>query len=292
MTASNPRVRYRLSSERPRLEAPQGKPLICHVVVNIEHWVFDRAMPRRLMDKPHGQQSTNDVANFSWMEYGLRCGMPRLLDLFTERRVPVTCALNSSVIDTYPDLAVVVRKAGWAFMGHGVTQRSLEGETDEVAVISTALHDLRRFSTQPVRSWLGPGLGETPQTPDHLAEAGVEFIYDWALDDLPETLKTTAGLVYAMPYALELNDVTVFAIEKQEAHAYAQRMSDAVATLEPELQRNPRVLTLALHPHIIAQPHRFPCLKKVLDMLQARGDTIFMTCDEIGDWYKTNAPHA
>lgn len=195
--------------------------------------------------------------------------------------------MNSAVIRVYPELANAIREAGWAFMGHGVIQRSLEHEPDEAAVIQEALHDIERFSGRRPRSWLGPGLGETPHTPDHLAAAGIEFIYEWALDDLPERMNTTQGTVFAMPYALELNDVTIFAIEKHESSTYYQRFLDTVETFDSELARQPRVLTLALHPHIIAQPHRLPYLAKTLDMLQARSDTVFMNCDDIGDWYKS-----
>ncbi len=45
---SNPRIPYRMSSERPRIAPPDGKPLIVHLVVNVEHWRFDQGMPRIL----------------------------------------------------------------------------------------------------------------------------------------------------------------------------------------------------------------------------------------------------
>ena len=29
-----------------------------------------------------------DIPNFSWAEYGMRCGMPRILDMFADRNLP------------------------------------------------------------------------------------------------------------------------------------------------------------------------------------------------------------
>jgi len=52
-----------------------------------------------------------------------------------------------------------------------------------------------------------------------------------------------------------------------------------------ELTSQPRVLTLGLHPHLIAVPHRFVYLERMLDVLQARSDTVFMTGRGIADWY-------
>ena len=43
--ASNPRIPYQLSSTRPPLGGIDGKPLIVHLVVNVEHWLFDQNMP-------------------------------------------------------------------------------------------------------------------------------------------------------------------------------------------------------------------------------------------------------
>jgi allantoinase len=282
---TNPRVPFQAANDRTPLAPPDGKPLIVHVVMNIEHWPFEQPMPRSLIQKPHGKSAGPDVSNYCWAEYGLRCGLPRMIEAFAARELPVTAAINSSIIDAYPTLAATVRDASWAFMGHGVIQRSLEHEDDEVAVIAAALHAVSTFTGQPVRSWLGPGFGETDDTPEHLAAAGIEFLFDWCLDDLPSWLRTTHGPILAMPYALELNDVTLFALEKQSSPDYLERFTDTVRILEPELARQPRVLTIALHPHIMGVPHRLDYLLRTIDMLQARDDTVFMTCDAIGDWF-------
>lgn len=282
---SNPRVPFELSTARFVPPAPDGKALICHVVVNVEHWPFDQPMPRALFQKPHGAGRGPDIANFCWVEYGLRAGIPRLLEVFSRRGLAVSAAMNSSVIDVYPSVAESILRAGWDFMGHGVIQRSLEHEDDEVAVIRESLETVTRFCGKQPKSWLGPGLGETLDTPDHLVAAGIRYIYEWALDDLPVRMNTRSNVAYAMPYALELNDVTIFSIEKHASQVYFERFRDAVDTLASELPERPRILTLALHPHIIAHPHRLPHLCKTLDLLQSRSDTIFMTCDAIGDWY-------
>ena len=33
-------------------------------------------MPRTILTPPHGIGNVPDVPNFSWAEYGLRCGLP------------------------------------------------------------------------------------------------------------------------------------------------------------------------------------------------------------------------
>jgi len=50
------------------------------------------------------------------------------------------------------------------------------------------------------------------------------------------------------------------------------------------------VLTLALHPHLIGVPHRFAWLERMLDILQARDDAVFVVGRQIADWYKAACP--
>jgi allantoinase len=75
------RIPFMLASARPPLEPPDGRPLLVHIVVNVESWAFDRPPARTLLPPPHGEACVPDVPNYSWVEYGLRCGMPRLFRL-------------------------------------------------------------------------------------------------------------------------------------------------------------------------------------------------------------------
>ena len=69
-----------------------------------------------------------------------------------------------------------------------------------------------------------------------------------------------------------------------------RRLVDTLDLFEVEARTQPRVLTLALHPHLIAVPHRFAYLERMLDLLQDRSDTVFMTGRGIADWYVGECP--
>ena len=122
---TNPRVPFQMSSDRKKLAAPEGKPLIVHNVVNVEYWPFDQGMPRAILSTPHGGNPIPDIPNYSWAEYGLRCGMPRLFNVYGQRELPVSVNLNAAVIDHYPSIAHAMRDSGWTFIAHGLTQRLL-----------------------------------------------------------------------------------------------------------------------------------------------------------------------
>ena len=158
---TNPRIAYQMSSTRKRLSPPDGKPLIVHLVVNVEHWRFEHAMPRKIITAPHGAERVPDIPNYSWAEYGMRCGMPRILDLLVDRGVPASTSINASVVDAYPECAEAMLEAGWEFIGHGMHQESMQVEEAEAELIQVVLDKLARFTGQKTRGWLSPGLKET-----------------------------------------------------------------------------------------------------------------------------------
>jgi peptidoglycan/xylan/chitin deacetylase (PgdA/CDA1 family) len=286
MIVSNPRIPFQLSSDRAKLAGPDGKRLIVHVVVNLEYWPFEKPMPRKILPGPHGMDRIPDVPNFSWVEYGLRAGYPRIVRALRERGITASTTINAQVIEVYPRVAETALEAGWEFMGHGYMQQALQNAPDEVEVIEKTCSLLQAFTGRATRGWLGPGLSETFDTPDHLRAAGIDYVCDWVIDDLPCWMTTKHGPMVAEPYSLELNDGTLWASGGHASDAQYTRFLDTLATFDAELAGTSRVVVLPLHPHLVGVAHRMPWFTRILDVLLARDDVVFMRGAEIADWYK------
>ena len=282
---TNPRVPFRMSSSRRTLSPPDSKPLIVHNVVNVEYWPFDQGMPRKVLSTPHDNAPVPDIPNYCWAEYGLRCGLPRLLELYAGFGLPVSVNINAAAIEHYPAAAEAMLAADWEFVGHGYEQRLLNRETDEAGVIARSLDLLEAFTGKRPRGWMGPGFAQTFDTPDLLKAAGIDYNMDWVLDEVPCWMRTRHGPMICMPYGFELNDSLLFPVERHSSRELLDRFEDTLETFDRELDRQVRVLTLAVHPHQIGVPHRIGYLRRVLERLMQRSDTIFLTGSAIADWY-------
>ena len=102
---------------------------------------------------------------------------------------------------------------------------------------------------------------------------------------LPCWMQTKHGPMLAMPYTVELNDVPIWAIQHHSSDEMYKRLQLTLETFEQELDRNPKVLTIALHPHVIGVAHRMGYFARMLDLLSDRDDTVFVTGSEICDWF-------
>ena len=283
---SNPRVPYELASSRKKLSPPNNKPLIVHVVMNIEYWPFDKNMPRGILPPPHGKVSDPpDLPNYSWVEYGMRVGLPRLIKLLRENDIPVSAFINAQVAEIYPSAFKEVCDLNWELVGHGWFQESLRVADNEELVIKKSLKLLRELSGQPVRSWFGPGGGETENTPELLKDNGIEFLHDWLIDELPCWMRTKSGPLLAMPYTFELNDVPIWTVQNNSCDEMYKRVNATLEVFDEEKLSNTKIITLALHPHIVGVPQNFQFFKKTIQELKKRDDVTFMTSSQIGDWF-------
>src|SRR5450756_3241760 len=89
------RIPYQAQIDRPKLSLPSGKKLAVWVILNVEEWRIENAMPRTVLSPPMGQPLLPDVPNWSWHEYGMRAGFWRQFKALTDRNMPVTLALNA-----------------------------------------------------------------------------------------------------------------------------------------------------------------------------------------------------
>ena len=111
---------------------------------------------------------------------------------------------------------------------------------DERADIVKTTNAIRQFTGRAPRGWLGPGLTETWNTPDILAEEGYEYVCDWVLDDQPIILKTQTRPLVSIPYTQECNDVAMMLIQHHKATEYRDRAIDQFEQLYADCASNRR----------------------------------------------------
>ncbi len=287
---ANPRADFSAIVDRPPLHLPGGARVAVVLVVNVEEWAFDQPPVRPINPPPSGTSRVPDVQNFSWFEYGLRVGFWRMLSAMNRLEIKATMSLNASLLESYPRVVEAGIESGWEILGHSYIQRPLPVEDDERAVIRRSLDAIEAKTGRRPIGWMGPAMAETFDTPDILAEEGIQYVMDWMNDDQPYPMKVKQGALLAIPYTVELNDVPIYIVQHHRAPELYERALEHLETLLHDKPETARVMPIGVHPYIVGQPHRFPYYVKMLEHLKSTPGVRFMTGGEVFDWYKASAP--
>jgi peptidoglycan/xylan/chitin deacetylase (PgdA/CDA1 family) len=287
MTEPRERLEYSAIVDRPAIELPNNARMAIWSVVNLEVWDIARPMARQLLPAPNGQTVLPDVPHWSWHEYGMRVGFWRLHEMYQRLNLRPTVSINARVCLDYARVAAACRDAGWEFMAHSFEQQPIHAEAHPQATIARTLQTIEEFTGRRPKGWLGPGLTQTLDTPDHLAAAGVRYIGDWVHDDEPTEIATSHGPLVTLPYSIECNDITTIVVQHHEAKYWTQKCIDTFDQLYRESARRPKFMTIAVHPYISGQPGRIKYLEEVYEHIRGFDGVLHWNGEQTLAWHES-----
>jgi len=174
----NDRLAYSAIVNREPLKLPKDARMVVWTITNVEDWDPTQIMPRTVLTPPAGGSPLPNIPNWCWHEYGNRVGFWRLLQVYDEFEIPGVMNINGIAVDAFPDIVKACVERKWEFVGHGYTQRNMQKVDDERADIRKSTAAIAKGTGRRPRGWLGPGLTETWETPDILAEEGYDYVAD------------------------------------------------------------------------------------------------------------------
>jgi len=211
-----------------------------------------------------------DLRHYTVRDYGNRIGIFRLLNMMKELGIKGSVAMNSRVVERYPELAEHLLQYDVEWIAHGRDMGAVHytGMTGEKELIEKTLTTLRKFSGQDVKGWLSPGRAQSEETMDILAANKVLYNCDWANDDLPYVMRVKEGQHYSMPMAYETDDRVVQLEFFHSADEWAVQVKDRFDLLMDEAQSHgARILSIPLHAWVSGVPYRSLAVREVLEYI-------------------------
>jgi allantoinase len=274
------RVEYSPIVERRPFRLPGNARVAVWVVVNVEVWDIRNPM------LGSGGTSVPDIPNYSWYDYGLRVGFWRLKSVLDKYGIKGTLSLNAASCEITPQIVRACMQSDWEVLAHAYVQQVLSQEKDEREMIRRTIRIIREFTGKKPRGWMGPQLVENWDTPDILAEEGIEYVADWVNDDEPYPLRVKNGTLISLPYTVELNDIPVHLISREPSSGLYDRARAAFDTLYAEGKERAKILTISTHPYVTGVAHRIGYYEKIFEYLRQHEGVIFMRGSDILDWYR------
>jgi peptidoglycan/xylan/chitin deacetylase (PgdA/CDA1 family) len=271
--------------ERPPIRWPNGARLalwICPAILDYEF-----VPPHDPWLNPWTRMPAPDVLGYSRQELGNRVGFWRVLELCDRHNIRPTALVNVTALRLYPDITDAIRERSWDILGHGMCNTRFlyhYDEAQELAYYREMLDAVEELTGVRMKGMGGPGpQSGTESTPDLMAEAGFVYSGDWYMDDQPFPLRVRKGRLIAMPYSVEMNDVS--ALATAEGDEFLENLKRQFDCLYAEGAESGRVMCVSLHPHLIGQPQRIAYLERALEYFNSFAQVWHAHGAEIADYY-------
>lgn len=284
---------------RKPLRFPNGKKLALIMTMNCEYWDLTKDTsepyyaggPPMLPDSLPGNVA--DFPNFTWREYGQRVGVWRMFKLFEEMGAPFSITINAKTALERPEIIQYANDRNWEIVAHNYEQGELlTRHTFDIAkereLIAATLAVYEKSVGRKAKGWLSSSLRGTPNTPDLVAEQGLQFFCDYMNDDQPYLIQTPSGPIVNVPYSIEINDFTFFHRRAMSTWDAARMLKDQFDELYKEGAESGRLMNVGLHPHVSGHAHRMPCFRDFLAHAKNHPDVWWTTREEISSWYVDN----
>jgi peptidoglycan/xylan/chitin deacetylase (PgdA/CDA1 family) len=250
---------------------PDGARLALSIVVNVEEG-SEASIARGdrgpepvdelgvVLKKPlrnHGNESN--------YRYGIRAGAPRVLDLLAANGISATFTAAAMSLEAAPELARRIAAEGHEACSHGwrwVHQFGMDEAAERAFIAKAAASIAKTVGTRPL-GWLSRYL-HTDNTRRLLVEAGFEYHMDDYSDDQPFWDTSHERPILVMPYALDTNDMKMWAHPAYTPRQWLEYAIDTFDVLYREGAAAPRMMSLGLHLRIIGRPGRIGALQRFL----------------------------
>jgi peptidoglycan/xylan/chitin deacetylase (PgdA/CDA1 family) len=286
---------YRPISIRTRFAWPNGAGLAIWVIPNIEFFHLSHVMPgvaNERVSKEHAK--VPNIRNWAVRDYGNRVGIWRFFDILSKYNIRGTAALNSDICLHHPQIIQRAVELDWELMGHCQTNtvrlNEMNPEQEQEAIHETLEVIAKSSGKRPV-GWLGAGLSETWNTLDILAEEGLQYVADWACDDLPFKMSFNGKSLMSIPYSLHVNDTTQFFNQKLTAEEFETLIKAQFNYLYQEAKTAPKVMAIALHPYVSGVPQWAGAIDRALEYVSGHKDIWFATGSEISNYFQQQVPN-
>ncbi|RWO31761.1 MAG: allantoinase PuuE [Mesorhizobium sp.] len=231
-------------------------------------------------------------------EYGARAGFWRLLRLFTEAEVPITCYGVATALARSPDQVVAMQEAGWEIASHGLRWIDYRDHApeDERRDMDEAIRLHYEVTGARPTGWY---TGRTSINTVRLAaeEGGFDYVSDTYDDELPYWFEHggpdgSAKPQLIIPYTLDANDMR-FATPQgfNSGDQFFAYLRDSFDTLYAEGKAGrPRLMNIGLHCRLVGRPGRVAALKRFVDYVKSHDRVWLARRIDIARHWQENHP--
>jgi peptidoglycan/xylan/chitin deacetylase (PgdA/CDA1 family) len=230
-------------------------------------------------------QNTNPAVQ-KWFEYGLKEGIPRLLDLWDRKKIHVTSHMVGKAVERSPALAKEIVERGHEAAAHGhewSPHWRLTPEEERASYQANIDAIVKATGTRPV-GFNAFALRNSANTLGILQELGFLYYIDDISRDEPFSVTLNGKPFMVVPYSRRNNDIERFHHHSLSMRDYVSDLKDEFDVLYREGEHRRRQMSFSTHDRIAGQPGISKAIEDFIAYAQSHPGVAFMRKDEIARW--------
>jgi peptidoglycan/xylan/chitin deacetylase (PgdA/CDA1 family) len=227
-----------------------------------------------------------DLPMQKWYEYGIKEGVPRLLNLWDAKKIKVTSHMVGQAVERHPDLAREIVERGHEPAGHGQTwtpQYAMTPEDERAAYLASVATITKITGTRPI-GFNAFWLRGTPRTLEILQDLGFIYHIDDISRDEPFVVAVRGKPFGVVPYTIRNNDIVRYDSPALTVANYTAELRAEFDQLYDEAGQRRRMMSISTHDRISGTPARVRLLGEFIDYAKSHPGVVFMRKDQIARW--------
>lgn len=257
----------------PDFRWPGGKRIAVFFRVACEGW-SDGAWPGLgPMGNPL-KPGVPDLNALGWVEYGMRRGIHRILEVLARHYVRATVIVCGVLAERYPKVLRSIVEAGHEIVAHSYGMDVIPiylDEEQERANIRRVTKLIEDASGVRPKGWVSPRATPSPRTARLLTEEGYEWHGDTMNHDLPYFVKFGERSIAAFPGSMELNDTPLYIRYGNSPRMMLEIFDDWLEYVRKH-EKGPARIDPAIHAHVFGRITGIHVYEALIEKVKACDD--------------------
>lgn len=285
------------SAAERRVERPSERALALSLVVNVEEGSELGALPEDSSNEPVDEMGIalrkeyRNHGNVSNYAYGLNEGLDRVVGVLDDADVPATWTCCALALTRAPHVAEAIVRRGDEATSHGYrwTHQFRMDVDEERAFLRESRDSIKAAVGRRPQGHLSRYL-HTADTRELLVQEGFSYHMDDYSRDEPFWDVTPSGPIVVLPYAIDTNDMKMWASGSYTPEMWLRYAINTFDTLYAERRPGFRLMSLGVHLRIIGRPGRIWALRAFLEHVAGHDDVWPVTRAQLATDYADSHP--
>jgi peptidoglycan/xylan/chitin deacetylase (PgdA/CDA1 family) len=278
---------------RDPIKWPNGARLALLFCVSWETWPDDlgsnashqRSNRGKLPDKAIYKTDMGVVMD---RQFGDKCGIWRILDLFDRESIKASFFLNGRTAEQNVDaVREIVDKghelAAQPYIHEYAVMLDKEGEQK---IIQGSVDAFKNVAGVKPLGYLSPGVRPTPNTIDLITEMGFTWSSDCIDDDVPYAVGSKEQPIIMMPKDFHPNDYTTYETTSRSPRELLSLLVDQFDYLYEEGAASPKVMSVTMHPFLAGRAYRAKIFQDFIRHARSHPNVWLARGIDIADWWR------